>query len=112
VADIRGDQIAVHNTNVVAASGVVKATPGTVYGFTVMNSNGATRYFQLYNLAAVPSDAAVPFMSFELATGTSKTIDFGVYGCAFSVGVCWANSSTNATKTIGSADSLVTILYS
>jgi hypothetical protein len=109
---IRGDDVAVHNTAAVAASAVVKASAGTVYGVTVLNSNAAARYFQFYNLAAVPADAVVPFMSLLVPIGASLQIDFGIYGVAFSTGICWANSSTAAAKTIGSADSLVTVLYS
>lgn len=112
MAEFRGDNVAVSNGGALAASAVVKASPGTVYGVTFTNTNGSTRYLQFYNKIAVPDDAAVPFLSIPVATAASVTIDFGVYGIPFSTGICVANSSTAATKTIGSADSFFCVTYS
>lgn len=110
---IRGDDASVYPTTQAAAdSGIVRAGAGTVYNILVTNTNAAARYIQFFNAVAVPDDAAVPFLSIQVPIGGTVSVDFGIYGLKFSTGICWANSSTGATKTIGAADSLVTVVYS
>lgn len=88
------------------ASRVVKGGPGILYGFTVYNNNAATRYIQVFDSVALPADGVVPPLTFEVATQTTRAIDFGQYGRRFNVGIVLCNSSTDTTKTIGAADSL------
>ena len=78
------------------------------------NMNGSTRYIQVFDSATLPADGAVPLLIFPLATLTSISppIDFGVYGQTFVNGIVVCNSSTEATKTIGSADSFFNLLVS
>lgn len=92
------------------ASSVTKASAGRLYGFVFSNGNGATRYLQFFNSTTVPADATVPFLVFRVATGETLHWEFNK-GIPFSTGISWCNSSTQNTKTIGSADSLANIFY-
>lgn len=111
MAGFRGDDTANYNSGAAAASGVVKAGPGTVYTVQVSNANAAARFFQFYNLTAVPADTAVPFMTIQVPASSSKEVDLGAYGIAFSTGICWATSSTQSTKTIAAAEAIVNVTY-
>lgn len=92
------------------ASSVIKASPGVLYGLIACNSSGSARYFQLFNSTSVPADTTVPQFSYYVAAG--GTIDvFWPMGRYFSTGMCWAWSSTAATKTIGSTDGIADVLY-
>lgn len=92
------------------ASSVSKASTGVLYGFTFSNANASTRYLQFYNSTTVPADTAVPFATFECPSGKTISGEWpkGRY-CA--TGIAWANSSTQNTKTIGSADSLCDVQF-
>lgn len=93
------------------ASSVTKASAGTVYGVTGYNSKTSAQFFQFYNSTTVPADTAVPVITIYVSATSNFSIDFGVYGRRFSTGIAWANSSTGATKTIGSADMFVDVNY-
>lgn len=93
------------------ASSVSKASAGTLYTVTGYNSRTSAQFFQFFNSATVPADTAVPVITITVAASSNFSIDFGVYGRYFSTGIAWSNSSTGATKTIGSADCFVDILY-
>lgn len=94
-----------------AASGVIKASPGKLYGVTLTNDNAAARYIQFFNLTAVPANATVPMFTIKLGIGAVTQLDFSMMGKYFSTGICWANSTTGATLTVGSADSYVEARY-
>lgn len=93
------------------ASSVTKASPGTVYGVTGYNSKTSAQFFQFFNSTTVPADATAPVITIYVAAQSNFSIDFGVYGRRFSTGIAWSNSSTGATKTIGSADMFVDVNY-
>ena len=93
------------------ASSVTKASAGTVYGLTGYNSKTSAQFFQFFNSTTVPADATVPVITIRVAALSNFSIDFGVYGRRFSTGISWSNSSTGATKTIGSADMFVDVNY-
>jgi hypothetical protein len=93
------------------ASSVTKASAGTVYGVTGYNSRTTGQFFQFYNSTTVPADATAPVITIYVAAQSNFSIDFGVYGRRFSTGIAWSNSSTGATKTIGSADMFVDVNY-
>ena len=93
------------------ASRVVKASAGVLYGFTAYNNNAATRYIQLYDSATLPADAVVPVLTVPVAAQSVVSYAPGVYGRAFTAGIVIANSTTDTTKTIGSADSLFDVQY-
>lgn len=87
-----------------AASGVIKAAAGKLYGVTLTNDNAAMRYIQFFNLAAVPADGVAPLFAIKLGIGETRQLDFSMMGKYFATGICWCNSTTGATKTIGAAD--------
>lgn len=93
------------------SSSVTKASAGTVYGVTGYNSKTSAQFFQFFNSTTVPADATVPVITVYVSAQSNFSIDFGVYGRRFSTGIAWSNSSTGATKTIGSADMFVDVNY-
>lgn len=107
-----GDNVANYNSGAAATSGVVKAGPGTLYTICVSNANAAARFIQFYNTTSVPADAAVPFLTIQVAATASKEINLGVYGIAFSTGICWATSTTQNTKTIAAAEAIINVTFS
>ncbi len=93
------------NANAIAAtSKIIKATPGTLFGLLVSNGSAAGQYYQLHDSATLPADTAVPTISVYVPAGQSLGISWPT-GRAFATGIVACNSSTNATKTIGAADS-------
>lgn len=92
------------NSNAIAAtSKVVKATAGTVFGALFTNGSAAGQYIQAHDSATLPADTAVPLFSIYIPAGQSFALNYP-NGRAFATGIVFCNSSTNATKTIGSAD--------
>lgn len=91
------------NTGVKATSVVV---PGriVVYGFTVYNTKASSQFINVFDANALPADAAVPLFSWALAANTGVGFGFQPNGRQFQTGLVLCNSSTDATKTIGSAD--------
>lgn len=100
-----------NHASLAAASGVIKASAGKLYGVTLYNDNAAARYFQFFNLTAVPVDTTAPLFVVKLGIAETRQLDFGPMGKYFSTGICWSNSTTFATKTIGAADSCVEARY-
>lgn len=89
---------------------VVKASAGTIYGFTVFN-NGVAQNVQLHNATSLPSDGAVPFMNFPIGAGETLPIDFGIYGVYMGTGIVIAVSSTATTLTDAGDDLLINVQY-
>ncbi len=96
----------------VATSGIVKATPAVFLEVNGVNNSGSTRYFQIFDSATVPADASVPFcvpVPVPPNSAFSMRFDQGLF---MHTGLCWASSSTFATKTITLvADMWVTVTY-
>ena len=88
------------------ASRVLKPSAGTLISVTVTNTRNGQQFAQLFDAASVPADNAVPLASFRLSATDARTFDVPITGLAFSTGIVICNSSTQATKTIGSADCL------
>lgn len=91
-------------TTAYAASLVVKAVPGNLYGLTGYNSKASAQFIQIHDAAALPDDASVPKVVFTVPATSNFSIDFGEHGRSFATGIVVCNSSTGPTKTIGSAD--------
>ena len=88
-----------------AASLVVKASPGTLYG--LQGYSTTAQFLHLYDATSLPADTAVPKVVIPITAGAPFSIDFGVYGRAFAVGIVAGVSSTGPTKTVGGADTWI-----
>lgn len=85
------------------ASRVISTTPIKLFSLIVLNT-GAAQYIQLFESATVPADSAVPELpAVRVGASTTTQFDFGVQGIDFD-SLSVSNSSTAASKTIGSAD--------
>ncbi len=94
------------------ASLLIKPTT-RLHRLIVTNTNAAARYIQLFDAAALPPDGTVPSVLLgSLASGATQVFDFGIWGWPFANGIVVCNSTTAATKAIGSADSWFSALSS
>lgn len=91
-------------SSVLENSRVVKAGPGTLFGFTVYNNKGAAQFIQWFDSQTVPANGAVPQGVISVATIASQGVAWVIPGRFFAAGIILANSSTAATLTAGSAD--------
>lgn len=99
------------HTTALAASLVVKASEGTLLTVNGYNSKGSAQFIQVHNAAALPSDTAVPIIVFTAAASSNFSYTLDNAGQTFSTGIVVCNSSTAATKTIGSADCWFNVRY-
>ena len=91
-------------TTALAASLVVTNEPANLFHLTLFNGNVGAQYLQIHDSATLPADTAVPVVVVKLAAGATYDADFGYRGRPFSNGITVCNSSTGATKTIGTTD--------
>ncbi len=91
------------STGVLASSVVV---PGriVVYGFTAYSSKASAQWIQVFDANAVPAESSVPLFVWNLATHSGVGFAWQPNGRQFQTGLVLCNSSTEATKTLGSAD--------
>ena len=92
---------------------VVKGGPGTLYGFTVYNSNAAAQFILVFDFdgAGQLSSSSIPSVIFSVPGASSFSIYWGLAGRAFTRGCIIANSSTGPTYTAGSADCWIDAQY-
>jgi len=90
------------------ASKVIKASAGTLLSLIGYNGRTSQQFIQVFNAAAVPADAAVPIYSFLVYGQSNFSLDVPVSGAPFTTGISVSNSSTQAVKTLGSADCFFT----
>ena len=97
-------------TTALATSLVVKAVRGTLYGLTGYNNRSSSQFIQIHDAASLPADTAVPDIVFTVPATTSFSLNYDE-GREFQIGIVISNSSTAATKTIGSADCWFDVEY-
>lgn len=102
------ESVTVVSSTAAETSHVIKATPGLVFWFEAYNGNAAIRYIQLHNAVSLPANGAVPILSVPAAITSNVNRSYRpAIWC--SVGCVIANSTTQATLTIGSADNFFTV---
>lgn len=95
------------------ASRLAKASAGNLYTITGHNFKTSSQYILVFNNSSLPADGAGTIIyPFLVPASSNFCLDFGTLGEHFSVGIVVCNSSTLATKTIGSADCWFTVRYS
>ena len=97
-------------TTALAASLVVKDTRGTLYGLTGYNNKSSSQFIHIHDAASLPANGAVPAIIFDVPATSPFSLDYNV-GREFQIGIVISNSSTAATKTIGSADCWFDVQY-
>lgn len=85
------------------ASQVIKASAGRLYSFAGYNSSASAQFIQIFNSATVPADGTAPIYVFTVPAASNWSYDFPL-GRYFSTGISVSNSSTQATKTIGTTN--------
>jgi hypothetical protein len=80
-------------------------------GFSVSNTKTGSQFVQVFDSSTLPADGAIPLISIDIATATAKTLSFTPGGRWFTRGCVVCNSSTQGSKTLGSADCLFDAQY-
>jgi hypothetical protein len=99
------------HTTALAASLVVKASAGTLLSITGYNNSSSEQYIQVHNTTSLPSNTAVPIIVFKAQPNDNFGYFLDDLGQSFATGITVCNSSTAATKTIGSADCWFNVRY-
>ena len=89
----------------------VSAGPAYLVAFTVANTNAAAQFIQFHDSVAIPANGAIPDLLFTAAGSADKTVSYTLPGVYFASGIVVCNSSTAATKTLGSADCFFACQY-
>lgn len=93
------------------ASTISKANPGTIYSITGYSAKISAQFIQLHDSATLPANTAVPAVIFSVPASSNFFYDFNEIGRFCEKGIVVCNSSTGATKTLGSADCWINIQY-
>ena len=91
-------------STVLSKSLTVKSGQGLLFGFSVFNSNASTQFVLVFDANTVPANGATAIGVFPVATISTVGVSFGTPGRWFRQGIILANSSTEPTLTLGSAD--------
>jgi len=98
-------------TTALAASLVVKAAAGILYGIAGYNDKSSAQYIQVHDAASLPANGATPVLTFQVPATSAFSVDYGAYGRDCGTGIVVCNSSTVGTKTIGLADCWFDVQY-
>lgn len=91
-------------TTAYATNLVIKGSPGRLYRLAGYNSLASAQFIQLHDASSLPADTSVPKVILTVGASSNFSVDFGLLGRYFAVGIVVCNSSTGPTKTIGSAN--------
>lgn len=97
------------NSGKVAASMIVKTSTTLLLGFTV--SSVSAQFVQLFDASALPADTAIPTLVYPVDAAKSMAVQFAPWPRGFRNGVVICNSSTQHTKTLGSADCIFDVQF-
>lgn len=94
------------------AGKVISASPAVFIGCFGYNSKGSSQFIQIHDSASDPANTAIPKFVIFVPPLSNFSLDLaGIKGVSFNNGIYLCNSSTVATKTIGSADCFFTGVY-
>jgi hypothetical protein len=93
------------------ANSVVVPGRIVVYGFTAYSSSAAAQWVQVYDANTVPAESSVPLFVWNLAAHSGVGFGWQPNGRQFQTGLVLCNSSTEATKTIGSVDTFFDVQF-
>jgi hypothetical protein len=93
------------------ASRVVKSTGGRLVQLIGYNGSASDQFIQVHNATSLPADTAVAYRSFKVIAGKNFSYDIVDPGLNLDTGIVVCNSSTQGTKTIGSADCWFYVIY-
>jgi len=82
-----------------------------VYGFTVYSTNASAQKILCFDANSVPADTAVPLFAWAVSANSGVGFAFPPQGRQFQTGLVLCNSSTDATKTIGAADTFFDVQF-
>lgn len=100
-----------YDSSALESSAVVKTLPGTLYSITGYNSKAAVQYIQFFDSASLPANGTAPNIMFRAEAQSNFYYDLGEIGRYCSNGIAICNSSTVATKTLGSDDLWLNVQY-
>jgi len=90
---------------------VVKAGPGTLYGFSAYSNKASAQFIQVFDQTTAPTSGQVPVAVYTVGATGNLGVYWGSVGRWFNIGIVIANSSTVATQTAGSADCWYDVQY-
>lgn len=105
-----GGNMSTDSSAAAEASAIVKASAGTLYQLVGYNAKTSAQFIQLHDSSTVPADTSVPALVFKVAASTAFDLTLPK-GFPLTAGIVVCNSSTYATKTMGSADCFFTAIY-
>lgn len=105
---IQGAEVA-ENSGALAASYTIGKRL-KVYDIIVSNTKATEQYVHVFDSATLPADTAVPLVSLRVPADSVGSLSWPA-GRPMVAGVSVCNSSTKATKTIGSADCFFDVTY-
>lgn len=101
----------VATTGGLVASKIFKASAGILRSVHGVNNKTTAQYIMVLNSATLSADGATPIDVLIAEAGANFFFDYGEDGLYCSSGITICNSSTLATKTIGSADCIINGRY-
>jgi hypothetical protein len=93
-----------------ASSCVVKTGPGLLVGFTVTNTSASSQYVLVFDATTLPADGTIPILAASVSANTTSTFNW-IPGRTHQHGIILCNSSTNTSKTIGSANCIFDVQF-